>query len=50
MNTITRIARYFQFDTKKPMTSAEFMVFWRSLTPEEKEEWVKADLGQEKDE
>lgn len=42
-NSISDIRRYFERDAK-PMEANEFVVFWKSLTDEEKDEFKKADL------
>lgn len=42
-NSISDIRRYFEQD--RPMEANEFVVFWKSLTDEEKDEFKKADLS-----
>lgn len=43
-NTIGEIRRFFETNAK-PLGSNEFIVFWKSLSEEEKLEFKKADLS-----
>lgn len=40
--TMLDVRKYFNTDTKRPVTPAEFSAFWKSLTDEDKEYFKKA--------
>jgi hypothetical protein len=43
-NSIVQIREYFERDAE-PLRGGEFIAFWKSLTPEEKIEFMHADLS-----
>lgn len=42
MATMLDVRKYFNTDTLRPVTTAEFSAFWKSLTDEDKEYYKSA--------